>query len=142
MPTGANPGHGGCDEPPPRLLVRGIAEFNRGAFFEQHETLEALWRAEARPVRGLYQGILQIGVAFYHLDRGNFHGAVTMLDRGARHLRRLPPRCHGVDVAALIADAASALDALTALGPEHMVGFDRSLVPTIRLASRPGPPRA
>jgi len=31
--------------------------------------LELLWRAERRDVRRLYQGILQIGVAFHHLRR-------------------------------------------------------------------------
>src|SRR5213083_1208432 len=48
-----------CDEPPPALLLEGIAQFNRGEFFEQHETLEVLWRAETRDIRYLYQGILQ-----------------------------------------------------------------------------------
>lgn len=38
-------------EAPPPLLLEGIAQFNRGEYFEQHETLEILWRAEARPVR-------------------------------------------------------------------------------------------
>jgi len=33
-------------------LLEGIAQFNRGEYFKQHETLEILWRAEARPVRG------------------------------------------------------------------------------------------
>ena len=37
-----------CDEPPPPELLEGIAQFNRGEFFEQHETLELLWRAERR----------------------------------------------------------------------------------------------
>ena len=60
-----------CDEPPPAQLLEGIAQFNRGELFEQHETLELLWRAERRDVRHLYQGILQIGVAFHHLRRLN-----------------------------------------------------------------------
>ena len=71
-----------CDEPPPPELLEGIAQFNRGEFFEQHETLELLWRAERRDIRYLYQGILQIGVAFHHLRRLNHHGTVYMLTRG------------------------------------------------------------
>src|SRR5882724_2281502 len=70
-----------CDEPPPPQLLDGIAQFNRGEFFEQHETLELLWRAERRDVRYLYQGILQIGVAFHHLRRLNHHGTIYMLTR-------------------------------------------------------------
>ena len=61
----------GQDESPPKLLLEGIAQFNRGDYWECHETLEALWRREARPLRDLYQGILQVGVACYHIRRGN-----------------------------------------------------------------------
>ena len=60
-----------CREAPPELLRRGIAELNGGAYFEQHEILEDLWRAERREVRRLYQGILQIGVAMHHLRNRN-----------------------------------------------------------------------
>ena len=62
-----------CDDAPPTLLLKGVAQFNRGEFFEQHETLEDLWRDEVRDIRGLYQGILQIGVAMYHIERNNHH---------------------------------------------------------------------
>src|SRR6266542_3604300 len=65
---------GACDEAPPRQLLEAIEQFNRGEYFEQHETLELLWRDERREIRRLYQGILQIGVAFHHLRRLNHHG--------------------------------------------------------------------
>ena len=94
-----------CDESPPSRLLEGIAQFNRGEYFEQHETLEPLWRAERRKVRHLYQGILQIGVAFHHLRRRNYHGTVYMLTRGTRYLAPFSPRCQGVDVEKLLADA-------------------------------------
>jgi hypothetical protein len=84
-----------CDDPLPLLLLEAVAQFNRGDYFEQHETLELLWRAEARPVRRLYQGILQIGVAFHHLRRRNYHGVVYMLTRGAAYLKPFAPRCRG-----------------------------------------------
>jgi predicted metal-dependent hydrolase len=122
-----------CDEPPPPLLLEGIAQFNRGEFFEQHETLELLWRAERREVRYLYQGILQIGVAFHHLRRLNHHGTVYMLTRGPRYLAPFAPRCQRVDVKALLMDAAVALRAVERLGPAHLGEFDWTLVPTVRL---------
>ncbi len=122
-----------CSEPPPRLLLDGIAQFNRGEYFEQHETLEDLWRAEPREIRGLYQGILQIGVAFHHLRRGNHHGTVRMLQRGLARLGAFAPRCQGVDVAALIADAAAALELVERLGPDRLREFDWDLAPTVRL---------
>ena len=95
-----------CHETAPVLLRRGIAQFNRGEFFEQHETLEDLWREESRPIRTLYQGILQIGVALYHVQRQNHHGAVYMLTRGTNYLRPFAPACQGVDVADLLAATA------------------------------------
>src|SRR5437660_7816782 len=109
-----------CDEPPPPLLLKGIAQFNRGEWFEQHETLELLWRAERRDVRRLYQGILQIGVAFLHLRRLNHHGAVYMLTRGSRYLAPFAPQCQGVDVDALIRAAAAALDEVQLLGLDRL----------------------
>jgi uncharacterized protein len=122
-----------CDESPPLLLQEGIAQFNRGEYFEQHETLELLWRAEQREVRRLYQGILQIGVAFHHLRRRNYHGTVYMLTRGARYLTPFSPQCQGVDVEGLLTDAATVLKAVEQLGPDRLEDFDWTLVPTVRL---------
>ena len=122
-----------CEEPPPRELVDGIEQFNRGEFFEQHETLELLWRAERREIRYLYQGILQIGVGFHHWRRGNFHGAAVLLEEGIDHLRPFAPSCQGVDVAALLDDAAAALREVERLGPDRLEEFDWRLVPQVRL---------
>src|SRR6266849_4198523 len=122
-----------CREPPPPLLREGIAQFNRGEYFEQHETLELLWRAETREVRRLYQGILQIGVAFHHLRRLNHHGTVYMLTRGARYLTPFAPRCQTVDVARLLRDAAAALAEVERLGSDRLAEFDWSLAPTVHV---------
>ena len=124
-----------CDELPPPQLLEGIAQFNRGEYLEQHETLELLWRAERRDVRRLYQGILQIGVAFHHLRRRNYHGTVYMLTRGPQYLAPFAPRCQGVDVAVLLDAAAVALKEITRLGPERLAEFDWQLAPTVRLVS-------
>lgn len=123
-----------CSEPPPPLLLEGIAQFNRGEYFEQHETLETLWRAERREVRRLYQGILQVGVAFHHLRRLNHHGTVYMLGRGSMYLRRFPSVCQGVDVAALLAAAERALHEVERLGPDRLQEFDWRLAPRVELA--------
>ena len=89
---------GRCQEQPPAALLQAIEEFNRGEFFEQHETLEAIWIAEADPVRYLYQGILQVGVGFYHWRRGNWKGAVAKLGQGLEKLDPYRPDCQTVDV--------------------------------------------
>ena len=120
-----------CDEAPPARLIQGIEQFNRGEYFEQHETLELLWRDEPRDVRRLYQGILQIGVAFHHLRKLNHHGTVYMLTRGPRYLAPFAPACQTVDVRALIADAARALAAVERLGPQRLGEFDWRLAPIV-----------
>jgi predicted metal-dependent hydrolase len=122
-----------CDEPPPPQLLEGIAQFNRGEFFEQHETLELLWRAETRDIRYFYQGILQIAVAFHHLRKLNHHGTVYMLTRGSNYLRPFAPRCQRVDVQALLAAAAAALREVDRLGPARLTEFDWRLAPQVRL---------
>lgn len=128
-----------CAEPPPPLLLEGIALFNEGRYYEQHECLETLWRAEPRAVRRLYQGILQIGVAFHHLRRHNHHGTCSMLARGATHLRPFAPACQGVDVADLIDAAARALEAVEHLGPHRLDDFDWRLAPKVRFVANAQP---
>jgi len=122
-----------CSEPPVAALLRGIDEFNRGLFFEQHETLEDAWIEEDGAIRYLYQGILQIGVAFYHVGRCNFAGASALLQRGMDLLRSFAPVCMGVDVERLLADAEQARAALIHGGPGNIERFDRGLIPQIHL---------
>jgi predicted metal-dependent hydrolase len=113
--------------------LAGIEQFNRGLFFECHETLEALWLAEPRPVRHLYQGILQIGVAFYHLKAGRYRPVLTLLERGSGYLRPFAPRCMDVDVARFLNDAARCLAQVKRLGPDELGDFDLSLIPRIEI---------
>src|SRR5262245_34687389 len=124
-----------CDEPSPPQLLEGIAQFNRGEYFEQHETLELLWRDEPREIRRLYQGILQIGVAFHHLRRLNHHGTVYMLTRGPNYLPPFAPRRQYVEVAQLIRSAELALREVERLGPYRLDEFDWTLAPTVRFVN-------
>lgn len=116
-------------------LLQGIAEFNQGDFFECHETLEELWLAEPRPIRHLYQGILQIGVAFYHLRAQRYRPVVTLLTSGSRYLEPFAPACMGVNVARLMSGAAQCLEQVQRLGPDRLNEFDWSLVPRIEIAA-------
>lgn len=120
-----------CDDPPPPELLHAIEQFNAGEFFEQHETLELLWRATATPARDLYHGILQVGVGFHHWRRGNFHGASVLLEEGIGRLEPFAPSCQTVDVARLIADAQAARDRLLGLGESRMGEEDLSHAPRI-----------
>lgn len=129
-----------CAGPPSDGLLAGIELFNTGDYFECHEVLEDIWRAEAGPVRALYQGILQIGVAFHHLRRRNWRGAIKLLDAGTDKVGRFLPRCMGINTAELNERARTCLELLREIGPERVDEFDWSLIPTIFVdGGRAGP---
>lgn len=74
-------------------------------------------------------------MGFHHWRNGNFHGASTLLEAGIERLGPFAPRCQGVEVATLIADATAASERLTALGAEGMRGVDVTTVaPRIRFS--------
>lgn len=103
-----------CAEPMPPLGREGIARFNAGDYYAQHDLFEALWMAEPGPVRDLYRAILQVGVAYHHITRGNPRGAIKMLRRSAQWFASLPDICQGVDVRRLREDAIAVEAALRA----------------------------
>jgi uncharacterized protein len=107
----------------PDLALKGIEEFNRGEFYECHEYLEEAWMQEPGRVRFLYQGILQVGVGFYHLENGNWRGATGLLRNGAVRLKEFEPVTLGVDVAKLVRESERCLRE-----------FDRSGVPKVEWA--------
>jgi predicted metal-dependent hydrolase len=122
-----------CLKALPELAVRAIAMFNAGDYYKQHDALEELWRETDRPVRALYQAILQVGVGYFQATRGNRRGALKMLKRGLEKLALLPDVCQGVDVQALRQDAAGVQMALKALSAEGVDLFDRTLFQPVKM---------
>ena len=121
-----------CEESPPGQLLQGIREFNRGEWYECHETVEDLWIGESGEMRDFYQGIIQIAIALHHWRNGNFGGAVSLLKGGAGYLSRVSDRCQWVDVSALITDAGLMRAALEECGKERMASLDPGLIPRIK----------
>jgi uncharacterized protein len=123
-----------CDESPSGELLQAIGEFNRGDWFECHETLEDLWVGEEGEARYFYQGVLQVAVALHHWRGGNFGGAASLLKSGADYLRRVRPVCQRVDVAGFIAATDQLRETLSTLGPARMSELDPACIPVVRLA--------
>lgn len=123
-----------CAEPLSELARTGIERFNRGEFYAAHDALEEAWMSDSGAGRDLYRGILQVGIAYYQIEQGNYRGAVKMLLRVRQWLDPLPAVCRGVDVAGLRADVERVYTALTALGPERVAAFDRALLGVIVVA--------
>jgi predicted metal-dependent hydrolase len=92
-----------CEQAPPAGVLKGIDQFNSKAFFRCHDSIEAEWVEEKGDVRYLYQGLLQISVGFYHVQRRNLKGAQKMLERGKGKLLPFLPDCQGIDVKGLLA---------------------------------------
>lgn len=120
-----------CDGPPPDGVLEGIRLFNARQFYEAHETLEHEWHAERRPIRRLYQGILQIGVGFHHARGGNHKGAVLLLTDGIEKVSGFLPTCMGIDTARLVRESQVCLDQVIALGPIGLGRFDWETVPFV-----------
>jgi predicted metal-dependent hydrolase len=118
----------------PELVLKGIEEFNKGEFYECHEYLEEAWMQEPRRVRFLYQGILQVGVGFYHQRNGNWRGATGLLRNGTIRLKEFEPVALGIDVARLIRECERCLEELEELGRERVREFDQTRVPKVEWA--------
>lgn len=115
----------------PDLVLKGIEEFNRGEFFEAHEYLEDAWREETGRIRYLYQGILQVGVGFYHQENGNWRGATGLLRSGIDRLKEFEPEALGIDVRKLLQKSERCLEELEKLGRDRVREFDRTRVPKV-----------
>ena len=84
---------------------------------------------EPRRVRFLYQGILQVGVGFYHLQNGNWRGATGLLRNGTIRLKEFEPVTLGIDVARLVRECERCLKELEELGRDRVGEFDQTKVP-------------
>lgn len=79
-----------------------------------------------------------MGVAFYHLSRGNFRGASSLFETGIAYLRPFAPECLGINVQKLIDDAIHSYAELQRLGKERIAEFDYALIPTIEYRNAAG----
>ena len=114
------------------MAIRGLELFNASLYWKAHEALEEAWLEETGGVRNLYQGILQVGVAYLHIQRHNYRGAMNMYSRSKRWLDPLPEICRGIDLGQLRIDLDAAIAEVRRLGPARMVEFDPALLKPIQ----------
>jgi uncharacterized protein len=122
-----------CQETLPAMGMAGVEKFNAGEYYPQHDLFEELWMATEGPVRNLYQAILQVGIAYYQITRGNHRGALKMLLRSVQWLSMLPDVCQGVDVKQLRQDSYHVRAELERMPPENIDQFDRTLLKPVQL---------
>jgi len=127
-PKGPPPGPEAVKDP--QALATAIRQFNSWRFWECHETLEGLWRAEETPLAHFYHGLIKAAAGLHHLLRGNHRGATILLRGAIDLLSSFPPRYLGLDVEGLVTGLKGCLAALEgATGPP-----DLRLIPIIRQA--------
>ncbi|MEM7110974.1 MAG: DUF309 domain-containing protein [Chloroflexota bacterium] len=124
-----------CKRPLPPLVVEGINLFNQGEFYKCHDALEEAWKQDRSVGRDLYRAILQIGIAYFQIGRGNYRGGLKMLLRVRQWLDPLPPTCRGINIAKLRTDSQAVQEALAELGAENIADFDRSLFKQIEFTT-------
>jgi predicted metal-dependent hydrolase len=117
-----------CNKFLPEEALEAVALFNAGEYYAQHDAFEALWVATESPVRDLYRAILQVGVGYYQIERGNYRGALKMLQRSVQWLLVLPDVCQGIDVAQLREDSFRVRAELERLGEANFSEFDKTLI--------------
>lgn len=108
----------------------GREHLNAGRYFPAHEAWETAWKqARETDDAEFFKGLSQLGAGFTHLLRGNAHGAVRLLRRGAGRVGAYPKGHRGVDTERLAA-AAEALAAAIERG-EVAPGEDARFVPPV-----------
>lgn len=125
-----------CDDELPPLAQQGVEKFNAGEYYPQHDLFEAQWAQTEGSIRDLYRAILQVGVAYYQIERGNHRGALKMLLRSVQWLAILPDVCQGVNVRQLREDSYRVRAALEALKPAEIDQFDRQLLRPLQLIKK------
>ena len=117
-----------CNGIPHPRARDGLRLFNEGEYFEAHEALEDAWNAETGTAKNLYRGILQVAVAYLHITRGNFNGAVKVYGRSLKWLENIPDVCKGIQVGNLKKDAQKVFEEIQTLGPERIDELDPRLL--------------
>jgi len=117
-----------CQEALPELAQQGVKKFNGGEYYKQHDLFEEQWMATESPVRDLYRAVLQVGVAYFQIQRGNYRGALKMLQRSVQWLVILPDSCQGINVKKLREDSFRVRAELERLGEARIHEFDMTLI--------------
>jgi hypothetical protein len=102
-----------------------------GKWFPAHEAWETAWKqARETDEAELFKGLSQMGAGYVHLQRGNAHGAMTLLRRAASRIVEYPDGQRQIatrELAAKLETDAAAVEAGTLI-PGEEVAFEAPLV--------------
>lgn len=116
------------------LLEQAALLWQHRLFFEFHELLEEVWMDWRGPERRFLQGLIQLGVAFYHIQRNNDRGAMSMFRNGLAKVAPHAPRYAGVELAKFLERIEACRQQVARLGPGRWHEFDWALIPEIEVS--------
>ena len=61
--------------------------FNNQKWYEAHDAFEDIWNTLDGDERQIIQGILQVSVSQFHLNKGNLNGATILLGEGLGRIK-------------------------------------------------------
>jgi len=68
-------------------LQEAIDLFNNQKWYEAHDAFEDIWNDLVGDERQIVQGILQVSVSQFHLNKGNYNGAMILLGEGIGRIK-------------------------------------------------------
>lgn len=77
------------NNPIPAEVSKAIEEFNSGAYFECHETLEALWLKETGETKLFLQGLIQAAAGLLKITHQHEKGSIRLLSTALEKLQPL-----------------------------------------------------
>ena len=68
-------------------FINALYLFNNQKWYEAHDAFEDIWNTVDGDERQIIQGILQVSVSQYHLNKGNINGATILLGEGLGRIK-------------------------------------------------------
>ena len=72
--------------------------FNNQKWYEAHDAFEDIWNTLDGDERQIIQGILQVSVSQFHLNKGNLNGATILLGEGLGRIKNRTNINLGIDL--------------------------------------------
>lgn len=90
-----------CQEPAlpaDQRLTNAIQLFNQHDWYAAHDAFEELWHESFGEIRALLHGLIQISVAEFHCENGNYNGSTLLMAEGLNHLSAVDSVDLGLDL--------------------------------------------
>ena len=111
-----------------KAFKEAIDLFNNQQWYEAHDAFEDIWNDLVGDERQIVQGILQVSVSQFHLNKGNLNGAMILLGEGLGRIRNRVSEDLEIDLVLLCSSLESLLNKL-----HSKIPLNQSDVPFIKI---------